>query len=251
MAEACCVRGQLDQAMKAKDYAAALTDRVELARVWSRLLSLQTAIVSTPGELGTIANLEQHTRKESHFLDQHDAALSQALGKPLPPEAAPSQTYSGPRSAHCSHRPQCGGPRRSVNSEGDRAGHRTCASGDGEVSRVGWQNLAGATRPAPGSRRLRSEASGSPRRLRVFPHRPNRQRRRASLAGDRSQPQPNRDPPTMTRQERPLTALAVVAGACVLASCFTTLTPRDSNQYPLIFGGVTREGCAAAQPYQR
>ena len=96
MAEASCVRGQLDQAMKAKDYAAALTNRVELARVWSRLLALQTAIVSTPGELGTIANLEQHTRKESHFLDQHDATLSQALGKPLPPEAAASPAYTGP-----------------------------------------------------------------------------------------------------------------------------------------------------------
>ena len=64
--------------------------------MWSRLLTLQTAIVSTPGELGTIANLEQHTRRESHFLDTHDEALSQALGAPLPAEAAPSQDYTGP-----------------------------------------------------------------------------------------------------------------------------------------------------------
>jgi hypothetical protein len=46
--------------------------------------------------LGTIANLEQHTRRESKFMDAHDAALVQALGKPLPPEAAPSAVYSGP-----------------------------------------------------------------------------------------------------------------------------------------------------------
>jgi len=96
MAEACCVRGQLDKAMAAKQYDQALDHRIELARVWSRLLSLQTAIVSTPGELGTIANLEQHTRRESHFLDAHDAALSQALGKDLPAESAPSQDYTGP-----------------------------------------------------------------------------------------------------------------------------------------------------------
>jgi hypothetical protein len=96
MAEACCARGQLDQAMAAKQYDAALTNRLELARAWARMLTLQTALVSTPGELGTIANLEQHTRKESHFLDAHDTALAQALGARLPPDATPSQTYTGP-----------------------------------------------------------------------------------------------------------------------------------------------------------
>jgi hypothetical protein len=96
MAEACCVRGQLDKAMAAKTHDQALTNRIELARVWSRLLTLQTAIVSTPGELGTIANLEQHTRRESHFLDTHDAALSKAIGASLPAEAAPAQSYTGP-----------------------------------------------------------------------------------------------------------------------------------------------------------
>lgn len=96
MAEACCVRGQLDAAMAAKDYTSAVTHRVELAGIWSRLLSLQTALVHTPGELGTISNLEQHTRRESGFLESHDAALARVLGKPLPPEAAPSQRYTGP-----------------------------------------------------------------------------------------------------------------------------------------------------------
>jgi hypothetical protein len=96
MAEACCARGQLDKAMAARNYEEALARRIELARLWSRLLTLQTAIVSTPGELGTIANLEQHTRKESHFLDAHDAALSQAMGRALPAEAAPAQAYAGP-----------------------------------------------------------------------------------------------------------------------------------------------------------
>lgn len=96
MAEVCCLRGQLDAAMAAKSYAAALVHRIELACGWSRLLTLHTALASTPGELGTIANLEQHTRRESHFLDEHDGALRQALGAPLPPEVAPSQQYTGP-----------------------------------------------------------------------------------------------------------------------------------------------------------
>jgi hypothetical protein len=96
MAEACCVRGQLDRAMAAKDDETALADRLELARVWAHLLSLQAALVRTPGELGTIANLEQHTRKESRFLEEHDPVLSETLGKPLPAEAAPSRSYTGP-----------------------------------------------------------------------------------------------------------------------------------------------------------
>jgi len=96
MAEARCLRGQLDRAMSAKDPQAALAARIELARAWTRLLTLQTAIVRTPGELGTIANLEQQTRGRAHFVDGHDAALIKALGKPLPPEAAPGQDYTGP-----------------------------------------------------------------------------------------------------------------------------------------------------------
>ncbi len=96
MAEACCARGQLDQAMAAKDYEAALAVRLELARLWAQLLSIQAGLVRTPGELGTIANLEQHTRKESRFVEAHDDALAKALGRPLPAEAAPSQRYAGP-----------------------------------------------------------------------------------------------------------------------------------------------------------
>lgn len=96
MAEVSCLRGQLDAAMAAKKYDEALAHRLALAKAWSRLLTLQTAIVSTPGELGTIANLEQHTRRESHFLDAHDAALSQALGQPLSADATPSAQYTGP-----------------------------------------------------------------------------------------------------------------------------------------------------------
>jgi hypothetical protein len=96
MAEACCVRGELDKLMAAKDFPAALRARTSLARLWERLLSLQTSIVSTPGELGTIANLEQHTRRGSGFVEGHDAALAAGLGKPLPTECAVTGAYSGP-----------------------------------------------------------------------------------------------------------------------------------------------------------
>jgi hypothetical protein len=96
MAEASCARGELDKAMAAEDYGTALKARLHLAEVWSRLLTLQTSLVSTPGELGTIANLEQHTRKHTKFLIAHDTTLEKALAQPLPDQCAPSQTYAGP-----------------------------------------------------------------------------------------------------------------------------------------------------------
>lgn len=96
MAEACCVRGQLDRVMAARESQTAVGIRAELARAWERLMALQTAIVSTPGELGTIANLEQHTRKQSGFVEGHDAALTVGSGKPLPAACAVSGSYSGP-----------------------------------------------------------------------------------------------------------------------------------------------------------
>jgi len=96
MAEASCARGELDKAMAALDYGTALKARIHLAEVWTRLLTLQTSIVSTPGELGTIANLEQHTRRRARFITAHDMALEKALARPLPDECAPSKSYAGP-----------------------------------------------------------------------------------------------------------------------------------------------------------
>jgi hypothetical protein len=96
MAEANCGRGKLDTLMGAKKYEEALAARIELAQVWTKLMTLQTSIVSTPGELGTIANLEQHTRRQAHFVEGQDAELIKGLGKPLPPEAQVGNTYDGP-----------------------------------------------------------------------------------------------------------------------------------------------------------
>ena len=96
MAEARCLRGQLNRAMGQKDWQAALAARINLARTWTRLMTLQTAIVRTPGEMGTIANLEHQTRRRTGLVEGRDPELSKALGKPLPPEAALGQEYTGP-----------------------------------------------------------------------------------------------------------------------------------------------------------
>jgi hypothetical protein len=107
LAQAGCLRGQLDEAaaaIKAEKDAAkrkalaarALRTRIELARVWETMVSLQVAATDTPGELGTLANLEQHNRKQLKFLSAHDAILADALGGPLPPSVEPGKCYPGP-----------------------------------------------------------------------------------------------------------------------------------------------------------
>jgi hypothetical protein len=106
-----CTRGELDRIVSgvAKEREAAkrldctqteaLPVRLALARQWEEMMTFLLQTVSTPGELGTIANLEQHSRrnpKETHFLEKHDAQLSAWLGAPLPAEAQPATTYQGP-----------------------------------------------------------------------------------------------------------------------------------------------------------
>jgi hypothetical protein len=106
MARIGCARGELDRAAAAmknekdaarkKELAAeALAARVKLAGAWAQLLSFQTALTDTPGELGTIANLEMQSRRTRHLLDEYDSELVASLGAPLPAEATPSTNYGG------------------------------------------------------------------------------------------------------------------------------------------------------------
>jgi hypothetical protein len=70
--------------------------RVRLARAWEAMMSCLVAATDTPGELGTIANLEQHSRSFLGFLSYYDRKLADVLGQPLPPEVAPGKSYLGP-----------------------------------------------------------------------------------------------------------------------------------------------------------
>lgn len=107
MAKLACQRGVLDAAVEKmqaeKDpvikrhlVQAALDSRRQLARGWEELIRLEIRLVSTPGELGTIANLEMHSRVNNQWLTVHDKALAEALGASLPPDCQPTQTYAGP-----------------------------------------------------------------------------------------------------------------------------------------------------------
>jgi hypothetical protein len=107
LAETACLRGELDREMAAlaaeRDplrrrtlAEGALRVRLGLARSWERMMGFQVAAADTPGELGTLANLEQHSRVNMEFISTHDAALAKALGRALPTSVEPSRDYAGP-----------------------------------------------------------------------------------------------------------------------------------------------------------
>ena len=107
MAELGCLRGDLDAKAEAiaaeKDASkqqslacAALDSRVRLSRLWEQAIALQLSAVDTPGEMGTIDNLERHSRKNLQFLAKHDDLLVKALGAPLPKSVELSKAYSNP-----------------------------------------------------------------------------------------------------------------------------------------------------------
>lgn len=107
IAEMSCARGRLDinvEAITAEKDAAkqqaiardSLDLRVRMSRLWERMITYQIAATDTPGEMGTIDNLERHSRKMLKFLTIHDDLLAKTLGEPLPKEVELTNTYSGP-----------------------------------------------------------------------------------------------------------------------------------------------------------
>lgn len=107
LAEAACARGALDVIMERVQAegdagrraeiarAEALPARVHLARAWERMMTHLLAATNTPGELGTIANLEQSTRTALRFVEGHDGTLTGLLGRPLEGTELVSSRYEG------------------------------------------------------------------------------------------------------------------------------------------------------------
>jgi hypothetical protein len=74
----------------------ALPARIRLARTWETMMTWLLVATDTPGELGTIANLELATRGKLQFVNGHDTALAEALGEPaLPASTKVSSRYQG------------------------------------------------------------------------------------------------------------------------------------------------------------
>lgn len=87
MAKLGCTRGRQDAEIARGDLGAAKQTRAEMISLWTDMMRFLVQTVSSPGELGTIANLEQNTRGTSQFLTSHD----DLLGPPPPLET----TYRG------------------------------------------------------------------------------------------------------------------------------------------------------------
>jgi len=107
VAEVACSRGALNSAMdkikaendviRKKELAAsgALPARIKLARAWEKMMTYLLAATDTPGEFGTIANLEQSTRGALKFIEGHDKELAGILGDPLDKDTQISSLYRG------------------------------------------------------------------------------------------------------------------------------------------------------------
>ncbi len=105
MARVGCTIGTLDLVMekinKQKSAAArktiaeqkAIPLRKQLLEQWGRMQTFLLQTVSSPGAMGTVANIEQHSMRKLHLLNKHDRKLRQIIGKSL--NAAPWKEYRG------------------------------------------------------------------------------------------------------------------------------------------------------------
>jgi len=69
--------------------------RVELSRDWEKLMTALLEVVASPGEMGNIANLEQHSRSTLQFLTKYDADIEKLTGVKLPEEIKLRKEYQG------------------------------------------------------------------------------------------------------------------------------------------------------------
>ena len=77
--------GQTDAGAYADQF---ISQRIKLMEVINEALGYLLAYASTPGDLGTIANWEQHLL--TYNVDGHAARIEKLIGRKLPPEAIPS-----------------------------------------------------------------------------------------------------------------------------------------------------------------
>ena len=108
MAQVGCTLGEMDRLMKQIEDEKEVADKKELAlrkaiplrqqlvQRWGEMVTYLLTVVSNPGEMGTVANIEQHSMGTLQLLNKHDKAIEKALGKPLPDDTQPWEQYRGP-----------------------------------------------------------------------------------------------------------------------------------------------------------
>ncbi|MBN1561111.1 hypothetical protein JW998_12730 [candidate division KSB1 bacterium] len=69
--------------------------RLRLTAEWSDMLTHLLSYADTPGDLGTIANIEQHNWLALNLLHKHDERLQRWLGEDLPQSACLAKDYRG------------------------------------------------------------------------------------------------------------------------------------------------------------
>lgn len=70
--------------------------RIRANEEWKAMVTLLLAAVQSKGEMGTIANLQQHNMDYLDLLTQYDAEIQTISGETIPESAMPDQMYSGP-----------------------------------------------------------------------------------------------------------------------------------------------------------
>jgi hypothetical protein len=73
----------------------ALPARKMLAEKWNEMETYLLQTVSNTGEMGTVANLEQHSMNQLRLLSKYDKTLEQLLGAPLPADCRLRKDYRG------------------------------------------------------------------------------------------------------------------------------------------------------------
>jgi hypothetical protein len=107
MAELGCILGAIDSTIqrvntmpnivekKSMIQNKAIGLRIKATQKWQDMVTLLLATVSTPGEMGTVANLEQHSKNHLQLLTRHDSLMTAILGRPLPDSVKPDKKYHG------------------------------------------------------------------------------------------------------------------------------------------------------------
>jgi hypothetical protein len=107
MGEVGCTLGRLDETVKRIEKQSdpksrkqlaekeALPLRKELAKKWGEMVTYLLETVSNTGEMGAVANIEQHSMKQLRLLNKHDKALEAALERPLPKDTNIWTDYRG------------------------------------------------------------------------------------------------------------------------------------------------------------
>ena len=103
-----CIMGQVDTIIsslsvisdrslrKEKIEQQVLPLRIRASMTWVEMMNYLLQTVSTTGEMGTVANLEQHNLGLLRALNKYDSLIIDATGQHLPPEAELSMKYFGP-----------------------------------------------------------------------------------------------------------------------------------------------------------